>query len=440
MSRTVRIGIRYEDKSDEERRCPLTPDNIAELRQAHGLDFIVEPSPNRVCPDEAFEEAGAEVTRDLARCDLIVGIKEVPVERLVANVPHIFFSHTIKGQEYNMEMLQAILDKGITLLDYERVTDDDGGRLIAFSTQAGQAGAINTLWSLGQRLKAKGRQNPFASLKQARHYDSLEQAKEAIQEVGVTIREEGLPEGLSPLVIAVTGIGRVSTGAQELLDPIGAITLVPEDLLDADKRATLSPNAVYKVVLDMEHFLVRADGTPGFDFHEYLAHPWRYVSRFADFLPHLTAIVNGIYWEERFPRLVTVEDVETLFAQGEPKLQVIGDVTCDPEGSIQVTLEPTEPSDPAYVYNPADGKIRYGFDGDGLLVMAVDILPAEIPEESSRAFGEMLTPWLPELAKTDYSAPFDQLELPDEWRRAVIAHQGELTPAYEYLYASLEEL
>ena len=431
----VRIGIRLEDKSEWERRAPLTPDDIRELRTRHGLEFTVEPSSARIYPDSEYEKAGAEVRMGLEECDLIVGIKEVPVPRLVPGKPHLFFSHTIKGQSYNMSLLQEILDKKVTLIDYEKVTDERGMRLIAFSTQAGQAGMINTLWSLGQRWREMGIETPFANLKQAMTYPAgLDHPRKAIREAGEQVREHGLPASISPVVIAITGIGRVSSGAQDILEELEPIELKPKDLLNPETMSHLSHHEVYKVVLDMQHFLLHSDGSTSFDFDEYLEFPERYHSRFMEYVPCLSAIVNGIYWEPRFPRLMTRDDVAALYTDGKsPKLTVIGDVTCDPEGSIECTLEPALPDKPVYVYNPETGSISYGFDGQGLLMMAVDILPTEIPMTSSIRFGSKLKPFLPAIARADYSEAFVNLDLPDEFKRAVIAHRGELTPDYLYL-------
>ncbi|MCB2198290.1 hypothetical protein KQI63_02735 [bacterium] len=431
----VCVGIRWEDKSELERRSPLTPDDVQELSVKHGIQFTVEPSASRVYDDSDFEKAGATIKLGLDACDLIVGIKEVPIKRLVEGKPHLFFSHTIKGQSYNMGLLAEVLHKQITLIDYEKVTDDQGRRLIAFSTQAGQAGMINSLWSLGQRWLAQGIETPLANLKQACDYTSgLEGPRKDIREAAEAIRENGLPESVAPIVVACTGIGRVSSGAQDILDDAKPVELNPADLLDPEVMNGLKRNNIYKVVLDMEHFLLHEEDDKKFDFTEYLAHPERYRSRFTDYLPSITVLVNGIYWEERFPRLVTKQDVKQLFKDAPtPRLTVIGDVTCDPEGSIECTLTPTLPDKPVFVYRPETEDMVYGFEGDGLLMMTVDILPTEIPITSSEEFGAMLKPFLPALAFADYSTSFDELELPPEFKRAVIAHKGELTPDYRYL-------
>lgn len=433
-----RLGIRREDKSELERRAPLTPDDVAALIQEHGITVSIQPSDSRIFPDQAYSDAGATVIEDLTDCDLIVGIKEVPGERLIEGKPHLFFSHTHKGQSYNMPLLEEMLKKQVTLLDYELVTDDSGRRLIAFSYQAGQAGMINSLWSLGQRLSVKGIDTPLSALKQAIRYEGgLDEAKAAIHEVGNTLREQGLPNSVSPLIIGITGEGRVADGARDVLAVMNPIELTSSQLLDDDLISSLSDREIYVVPFHMEHFLERADGGNSFDFSEYVEHPERYRSVFSRFLPHLTVMVNGIYWDERYPKLVTLADVKSLFESGEPKLTVIGDVTCDVDGSVETTVKAALPDNPVFVYDPASGTIRDGFEGDGLLMMTVDILPSEIPETSSVHFGEMLRPMIPELLAIDFSRNFDQLELPAAFRQAVISHQGKLTPNFDHLHEYL---
>ncbi|MBS1262700.1 MAG: hypothetical protein MAG453_02062 [Calditrichaeota bacterium] len=434
------IGIRYEDKSALERRAPLTPDDVRELREREGIEVHVQPSPNRIFTDEQYREAGARLTDDLSACDLIAGIKEVPAGRLIPGKPHLFFSHVIKGQRANMPLLREILARRVTLIDYERVTDERGIRLIAFSRQAGQAGTINGLWSLGQRFETFALNTPLARLKQAFHYaGGLLQAKAAIAEAGMEIRLHGLPEQAAPLVVGITGgPGRVSMGAQDVLAAANPVALTPSELRDPANYASLRADRIYQVVFDMPDFLRRTDGG-SYRFQDYLAHPEQYESYLNESLPYLSLLVNGVYWEERYPRLVTLADVRVLYSSFKrPRPVAIADVTCDVGGSVESTRVATSPDNPVYVYNPATGGIEYGFAGEGLLMMTVDILPSEIPRESSQQFGAMIRPYLPELVRADYTKPFAELAIPEEFRRAVIAHHGDLTPGYRYLESYLQ--
>ncbi len=431
----ARIGLRRETKSNMERRSPLTPDDVRELLAGGGLEIVVQPSPYRVFQDVEYESAGAVISENLGDCDFILGIKEVGIDYLHPGKPHLFFSHVIKGQPYNMPMMRAMLEKQVTLIDYEKVTDERGMRLIAFSFQAGQAGMVNGLWSLGQRFKAQGFDTPLANLKQASKYEGgLAEAKAEILEAGKAIRESGLPSEISPLAIGITGgPGRVSLGAQDVLAALNPTSIDPAELHDPSIYDSLTNDQVYQAVYDMPDFLRRVDGKP-FDFQDYVAHPDQYEAYMDEPLPHLSMLVNGIYWEERFPRLVTLEMLRDMFRNDTtPKLTVISDVTCDVEGSIESTKVATMPDKPVFVYDPSADSIDYGFDGRGLQMMTVDILPTEIPRESSEQFGMMLKPFIFKLASADYTVPFDDLDVPAEFKRAIIAHQGRFTPDYQYI-------
>ncbi len=438
--KTPCIGIRRETKTDLERRAPLTPDTVRGLIERERLDFRVESSPHRVFSEDEYTSAGATIQEGLGECDLIVGIKEIAPELIVPEKPHLFFSHTIKGQVYNMPLLARVLEAGSTLIDYERVMDAEGRRLIFFGVQAGQAGMINTLWTLGCRLAAQGIDSPFAALKQSREYDSLDEAKAAVTAVGEVIRSGAMPAETTPLVTGIAGYGNVSQGAQEIYDLLGGEELPPADLGRLLAAGELDPNTPWKVVFREEDMVERTEGVSAFDLQEYYGNPERFQSRFAGYLGDLTVLVNATYWDSRYPRWVTREHLESLFeAGGTPRLRVIGDITCDPGGGIESTVKATMPDDPSYVYDYRDGSITSGFEGEGMAVMAVDILPSELPRESSMAFSAFLEPFIGDVARTDYGVEFNDLSMPDAFKRAVIAHHGELTPEYRYLAESLEE-
>ena len=179
-----KVGIRREDKYDWERRTPLTPQDARELTNRHGIEVIAQASPNRVFCDKEYQQAGITVARDLSSCPIVFGIKEIPIEALTPQTTYVFFSHTIKGQDYNMPMLRKILDMGCTLIDYEKIADDSGCRLIFFGNYAGFAGMIESLWAFGERLAVEGTPNLFEDVKRALDYPNLKRAKEAIREVG----------------------------------------------------------------------------------------------------------------------------------------------------------------------------------------------------------------------------------------------------------------
>lgn len=426
------IGVRREDKSIWERRVPVTPDAARVLFEQHGIQVVVQPSPSRAFVDAEFIEAGAVVQESLRECPVVFGIKEIPTHVFEPGQAYVFFAHVIKGQPFNMPMLQRMLDLGCTLVDYERVTDDQGRRLIFFGWHAGVAGMLETLWALGRRLAWQGIDTPFTDLRRAYDYHDIAEAKAAVQQVAEAIRRDGLPAGIAPLTIGVAGYGNVARGVWEILDLLPVERVQPAELLAlADRRP--SNDTLYAATFREEHTVRSNDPTQPFDLQHYYRQPEAYHGVFKTYLPALTVMVNAVYWDPRYPRLVTNEGLRRLFAAGQPKLQVIGDISCDIEGGVQCTVKGTEPGEPNFVYNPTTGEVRDGVEGEGVVVMAVDILPSELPRDASVAFNRALMPFIPALAAADYSAPFDDLALPPEIKRAVIVHRGELTPSYRYL-------
>jgi alpha-aminoadipic semialdehyde synthase len=427
-----KIGIRHEDKYEMERRAPLVPEHVKELVEK-GIEVHVEKSPKRVFKDEEYEAAGARLVDALTEPDLILGVKEMPMDFFDFRKTYIFFSHTIKGQSYNMPLLKRMMEKEINLMDYEKVTDDEGRRLIFFGRFAGLAGMINTLWSAGERYKELGIDTPFTGIRQTHHYHSLEEAKDAIKEVAEKIKSDGLPEQLVPFTVGITGYGNVSHGAQEILDILPVEEITPEELLDLENRSNLSNKVVYKVVFKEEDLSKPLEAGKAFVLQEYYDHPERFEGMFEQYIPHLSLLVNSMYWDDRYPRIVTKDYLDELFKKGTPRLTVIGDITCDPDGSVEITHKGTEIEDPVFVYDPETRKPTMGFKGNGILVMAVDILPSELPRESSWAFSNALVKFVPEIAAADYDRDFDSLDVPAPFKRAMILHRGKLTPEYEYL-------
>ena len=430
---TARIGIRREDKNRWERRAPLTPDHVAELVHEHGLEVVVEPSEHRAFPDDAYVASGARLSDDLSDCPLIFGVKEIPSSKLQTQRAYLYFSHVIKGQPQNMPMLRSVLDQRCTLIDYELIVNRKGRRLIFFGRHAGYAGAIDSLWALGQRLDAEGFKTPLSTIQLAHEYDTLEDALQGIREAGDRIRKEKLPDNLHPIVVGFTGEGNVSGGAQEIFDRLPIETITPEELPELMSEPLRARRRIFKLLLPPPLTVDRIGGGD-FNWDEYVQHPEKYEANMSRWLEHLTVLVHGIYWEPRFPRIVTRQWVQEHWAQHEqPKLRVIGDIACDIEGSIEVTLESTTPGDPVYVYEPERNEIVRGVRGHGPVIMAVDNLPCELPVEASDHFGDALLRFVPFMARCDWSKPLDQLELPTEIRNAIIAHDGELSPPWKHL-------
>lgn len=431
------IGLRSEDKNEWERRVALTPDHVAELVRDAGVALQVQPSENRVFADVDYTTVGAVLDEGLDRCNVILGIKEVPTEKLLPKKTYLYFSHTTKGQAYNMPMLRRLMELGCTLIDYEQITDERDRRLIFFGRHAGYAGMIDTLWALGRRLESEGHVTGFERIRLAHDYSSLDEATHHISRVGEQLRHTGFPEELRPIVCGFTGSGNVSLGAQEIFDRLPTLDVAPEDLdgLIADQDRPRS--VLYKVRFERRHrFARRSDG--GFDGKEFDGHPERYENGLARWLPHLTMLLHGAFWSPEQPRVIGLDDLDRLWSDGDPKLKVIADISCDIDGGVQATVKPTTPGNPVFVYDLDRREAVDGYTGRGPVIMAIDNLPCQLAAESSEHFGDTLVRWVPLLDRCPWERPLDELPLPDSIRRAVIVHRGELTPSFKYLQTHLD--
>ncbi len=430
----MHVGIRREDKNQWEARVPLTPRHVRELLARGGLSFTIQPSTIRAFKDDEYAAAGARLAEDLGACDLIVAVKEIPADLLMPDKSYLFFSHTIKGQQHNMPMLRRLLQLGCQLFDYERVVDDAGRRLIFFGRHAGLAGMIDTLWTLGRRLDWEGLASPFSRIQPAHHYGSSERARPDLAALARDIAAGGLPEALGPVVCGFAGYGNVSQGAQHIFDQLPHREIAPDDLPALRPDPAEARRTLYKVVFKEEHMAEPAAPGARFDLQDYYQHPDAYRGRFEPFVEHLTLLVNCIYWTAKYPRLVSLPLLKKLYAAGRrPRLRVIGDISCDINGSIECTVRATDPGAPVYVYDPAEARTIDGVAGHGPVVLAVDTLPCELPIESSEAFGDALAQLLPEMAQADLSADLERSGLPPPLRRAAIVYHGRLTPEYKYL-------
>jgi alpha-aminoadipic semialdehyde synthase len=433
------LGIRHEDKYAMERRAPLTPKHVKRLIEHHKLDIIVQSSPKRIFKDEEYLKAGALVEKDLSKCNVILGVKEIPLDFFEKGKTYVFFSHVIKGQSYNMPMLKRMMELECNLIDYERIVDEQNKRLIFFGKYAGLAGMINSLWALGLRYKYLGYDTPFLEIKQAHKYNSLKEAKDVVSKVGQYIAENGLPKEIQPMVVGFTGYGNVSQGAQEILGLLPNKEISTEKLLELKNRNNFPNNIIFKVVFKEKHISEHKEGKE-FDLFDYYHNPQNYVSKFEQYIPHLTVLMNCMYWDSRYPRIVTKKYLKKLYSKGNPKLTVIGDITCDPNGSIECTHKGTEIEDPIFVYNPLNDTYKMGYEGEGILDMAVDILPSELPRDSSEGFGDVLVNFVKPLVFADFDQPYDDIDLPKSIKKALILHKGKLTHEYEYLTQYLKKI
>ncbi|UCH71686.1 MAG: hypothetical protein JSW62_04620, partial [Thermoplasmatales archaeon] len=272
------LGIRREDKNKWERRVPIIPGHVKELKEKHGIETIVQPSSIRIFTDKEYESTGAIINDDMSTSSVVFAVKEIPIKFLQEGKTYVFFSHTIKGQRYNMPMLKKMMELGCNLIDYEKITDEWGRRLVFFGKFAGLAGMIDTLWAFGQRMKWNGINTPFSEIKQTIHYDDLSEAKEHLKKIGDKIKYEGLPESLTPFVVGFAGYGNVSSGAQEILDILPVKEIRPKQLEAIHEN--FSNKILYKVIFKEEDMVEPVSSEEEFNLQEYYDQPHLYRSIF----------------------------------------------------------------------------------------------------------------------------------------------------------------
>ncbi|XP_062220508.1 alpha-aminoadipic semialdehyde synthase-like isoform X1 [Phragmites australis] len=436
------VGILAETVNMWERRAPLTPSHCARLLLGGGKSgtrvnrIIVQPSTKRIHHDAQYEDAGCKISDDLSECGLIIGIKQPKLQMILPDRAYAFFSHTHKAQQENMPLLDKILEERVSLFDYELIVGDNGKRLLAFGKFAGRAGLIDFLHGLGQRYLSLGFTTPFLSLGRSHMYPSLAAAKAAVIAVGEEIATFGLPSGICPIVFVFTGVGNVSQGAQEIFK------LLPHAFVDAEKLPEISAARklskqsqstkrvfqLYGCVVTSRDMVSHKDPNRHFDKADYYAHPEHYIPVFHERIaPYASVIVNCMYWERRFPRLLSINQLQQLMKNGCP-LVGVSDITCDIGGSIEFVNKSTSIERPFFRYDASTHSYHDDMEGDGVVCLAVDILPTEFSKEASQHFGDMLSKFVASLASAKRL-----VELPSYLRIACIAHAGRLTSLYEYI-------
>ncbi|MGB5287110.1 MAG: bifunctional lysine ketoglutarate reductase /saccharopine dehydrogenase family protein [Ignavibacteriaceae bacterium] len=427
------IGIRRADKNKWERRTPLIPDDLKYLKEKFGIQTLVQPSDIRAYTNDQYAAAGVEVIEDIHSANTIFAVKEIPLHFYREGKTYIFFSHTIKGQAYNMPLLKKMMELKCNLIDYERIVDESNRRIIFFGKYAGIAGMVETLHALGQKLKLRGYKTPLEKIKQAYQYDSIEEATRVLKEIGNEIKSSGINEELQPLVVGFAGYGNVSTGAQEIFDLLPVNSIQPKELASIKKfsKVELSKN-LFKVVFKEEDLVKAIEGI--FQLQDYYNHPEKYEGNFEKYIAGITVLVNCIYWTNRYPRLVTRNYLRSdKYLKSEKKLMIIGDISVDVNGAIEITNKATDPGNAFYTYFPAIDAYEDDIQKDGITVMAVDNLPCEFPRESSKEFSSILKNYVYEIANEDFNKPFEKLSLSYPIKKALILQNGELTKDYHYL-------
>ena len=420
----MNIGIRKENKGKWEKRAPLAPVHVSFLI-SQDINVIVEKSQVRAYPDREYENAGAQISDDLNDADIILGVKEVPLDKLLPNKHYMFFSHVIKGQSHNMPMLRKMMDLNITLLDYERIVSPDGRRLVFFGPFAGNAGMIDALWGLGLKWKKKGYDTPLLEVKQTHHYYDLADAKKQLKTVGKQIEETGFPEEVGPVVIGFTGYGNVSLGAQDILNQFPYTPISPDDLLKGLPEKEMNLKTIYKLVFTLNDLYKFRNNDP-FDKFIFFKSPELFESKFYPYWQKLTMLVNAVYWSEKADRMVSRENIKA----NRGKLDFISDISCDIDGGIELTSKATDIDSPFLSYDPSKDEIVEELTAEGLSILAVDNLPCELSIDATHFFGDALVPLLISLKNGSLN---DHKNMPEELKPALILSNGRLAVSYNYL-------
>jgi len=395
--KSIKIGLIREGKIPPDKRVAFTPLQVQEIEQRFpNVKIIVEPSEIRCYKESEYQAVGTSIG-DVSECDILMGIKEVPIKNLNEKKTYLFFSHTMKKQPYNKGLLQEAIRKKLRLIDYEALKDVQGNRLVAFGRFAGIVVAYNGLWVYGNRFKKYSLRRAFEC------FD--------INDLKLEIRKVKLP----PIKIILTGAGRVAKGSMETLDTAGIRKINPNDFLT---QAFKEP--VY-VQLSSADYHIRKDGG-NFNREEFHLHPERYKSGFARFTKVGDILMAGAFWNPKAPVLFTREDM----TDPQFKIKIVADITCDINGSVPCTKKASSIPDPIYDYDPATDSTQPALSNQNFItVMAVDNLPCELPRSASEEFGrDLIDKILRPLLTEDIGGIIE---------RGTIAKNGSLTDTFSYL-------
>lgn len=394
----MKIGVIREGKVPPDSRVPLVPNQCAQIMKDFDVEIVVQPSPIRIFKDEEYTAAGVTLQEDLSDCDLLLGVKEVRKQDLLANKRYCFFSHTIKEQPYNRNLLLKILEKNIHLLDYEVFTDENHKRLIAFGYFAGIVGAHNGIWTYGQRTKS-------FSLKRMNQYFDYAAAVEDYKKLE-----------LPAIKVVLTGTGRVSSGSAKVLEDMGIERVSPQDFLTKEYS-----HAVFTQLKSTDYVRPK-DGSEFTSSKQFYDNPTDFESNFEAYTKVAHMMINGIFWDNDAPAFFTREQMATP----DFKIEVIADVTCDiaPVASIPATIKASTIADPVFGYDPTTGEEVAPYQLDKIDMMTIDNLPSELPRDASASFGnQFIEHILPEFFKENSGVI----------ERASVAVDGELGPHFAYL-------
>jgi saccharopine dehydrogenase (NAD+, L-lysine forming) len=394
----MKIGILKETKIPHEQRVPLLPYQCLEIQNAYpDIEFLIQKSPHRCIPDGEYSALGLKVADNIEECAVFLGIKEVNKDTLIPNKTYFFFSHTIKGQPQNREMLQKIVDLKIQMIDYECLTDDHGNRLTAFGRFAGIVGAYLPIQAYGLQTNTF-HLPPVMTLKR------LSNMKQVLK---------GLV--LPPIKIAITGTGRVGKGAAELLEVVPIKEVSPSEFVGGQFAYP-----VYTLLRSSDYY--RHSTLEQFDNHHFYINPIGYQSHFHQFYPHIDILISGHYWNPHAHRLFEVEDTNNQ----DFKIKVISDISCDLYGSVPITSIITNFESPFIDFNPQSLAIEPAYSNPNNIVLSsIDNLPSALPVDASEDFGQQL---IEHVFPVFFNEPESAVI-----KRATVTKNGQLTHRYAYL-------
>lgn len=399
----MKIGIILEGKNPPDKRVPFTPEQCKHIQDSHPeVDLVVQRSPIRAFKDKAYANAGVRLVDNLNDRDVVFGVKEVNIEDLLPNKVFFFFSHTIKEQPYNRDLLAAVMDKNIQLVDYECLTKPSRGRLVGFGRYAGIVGCYNAFLAYGKRTES-------FDLKAAHNCDDRKEMEGELPKIK-------LPSNYK---IALTGLGRVAGGAIEILNKMGIKQVSPEDYLNQEFEEPVFTQ------LAVDDYFKKSNGE-SFTRQEVYDHPERFESDFFKYAAESDMYIPCHYWDSNGPFIFTKEEMK----RPDFKIRTIADISCDIDGPVPSTIRPSTIADPIYQYHIDADAETDKIDNRTITVMAVDNLPCELPKDASEDFGgELIKEILPSLLGNDSDTII---------QRASIAKDGDLTENYEYLRGYLE--
>ncbi len=400
----ITFAIIKERKNPPDRRVVFSPEKCQEvMQQFPDARIIVEASDIRIFPDSAYKAVGCDVKADVSEADVMLGVKEVPVEALIPNKKYFFFSHTIKKQPYNRKLLQAILKHKIQLFDHETIVKKNNARLIGFGRYAGLVGAYNGFRLLGKR-------DGLFELPKAETLPDLNAMKAELDKIT-------LPKSLK---IVLSGTGKVTGGAKEILDHLNVREVQDEAYLTQDFN-----EPVY-CLIDVMEYNKRVDGQPG-DKYEFYKDPSGYESDFMKYAQVSNFFIAGHFYGNGAPYLFTREDAK----KPEFNINIVADISCDIDGPVASTIRPSTIADPFYAYDPQNEvEVPVGTPGS-IAVMAVDNLPCELPKDASEGFGEMfLDHVIPAFFNEDTKGILERARMTTE--------EGTLTKRFQYLQDYVE--